>query len=290
VDDWLATGLRVWPQGDVPEAIILPDSEGREAYPALVEAGDKDYVERQVFLDEREAAYEHKRGLVRLFSIQNGEQVKYLRKSFKLPRQIQLSLCVNDQEKQYARDFIYAVIISALTGEGCFEIRDREDFIDRSEYALQEMAAVAQKYLEALEQMFEQYEHIKNLLSKVEGRAEDECADIEQQLAFLFRTGFLRNELIWKRYPRYLRALELRLERLNSAPLKDQEKLQPLLPFIERFNLAVHAVDDFDKSFDLFAFWLLLEEARISAFAPEVQTLEKASPVRLQKKWDELRL
>jgi ATP-dependent helicase HrpA len=290
VDDWLATGLRVWPQGDVPEAIILPDSEGREAYPALVEAGDKDYVERQVFLNEREAVYEHKRGLVRLFSIQNGEQVKYLRKSFKLPRQIQLSLCVNDQEKQYALDFIYAVIISALTGEGRFEIRDRENFIDRSEYALQEMAAVAQKYLEALEQMFEQYEHIKNLLSKVEGRAEDECADIEQQLAFLFRTGFLRNELIWKRYPRYLRALELRLERLNSAPLKDQEKLQPLLPFIERFNLAVQAVDDFDKSFDLFAFWLLLEEARISAFAPEVQTLEKASPVRLQKKWDELRL
>ena len=59
------------------------------------------------------------------------------------------------------------------------------------------------------------------------------------------------NETIWRRYPRYLRALEIRTERFNSAPLKDQEKMQPLLPFIERFRLALMAVDDFEKAFEM---------------------------------------
>jgi ATP-dependent helicase HrpA len=150
------------------------------------------------------------------------------------------------------------------------------------------MATTAQKHSEALEQMLEQYELIRSLLDKVGSRAEDECADVQQQLEFLFRPGFLANETIWRNYPRYLRALQLRCERLNSAPTKDSEKMQPLIPFIERFRLSVMAVDKFEKAFDLFDFWLSLEELRIATFAPEVPTAEKISPKRLQEKWEKL--
>lgn len=82
VDDWLASGLRVWPQGDVPEAIVLPDSDGREAYPALVEVEGEDYVERQVFLDEREAEYEHKRGFGEAFQYSEWNAGKILEEEF----------------------------------------------------------------------------------------------------------------------------------------------------------------------------------------------------------------
>jgi hypothetical protein len=66
--------------------------------------------------------------------------------------------------------------------------------------------------------------------------------------------------------------------------------MKPLLPFIERFRLSKMAVDDFEKAFDLYDFWLSLEELRIATFAPEVGTTEKISVKRLQDKWDHLRL
>ena len=282
----LLSGLREWPEGDVPESTTLPGDEGREVYPAL--HAEADTIGRQVFMDKREAEYEHKHGLVKLFLIQYAQQVKYLRKSYKLPHQVQLTLCVNDHEKHYEDDFIYSVVLESLSADGNYKIRTRPEFEERSEAAREEMGHTAQKHLDALELMLEQYEQIRSLLDKVENRADDECADVQQQLEFLFRPGFLTNETIWRNYPRYLRALRLRCERLNSAPAKDSEKMQPLLPFIERFQLAVMAVDNFEKAFDLFDFWLSLEELRIATFAPEVQTNEKVSIKRLQAKWEKL--
>ena len=288
IEEWLLSGLQEWPDGDIPESIPLPDSEGREVYPALY--AEDDSVARQVFIDQREAEFEHKHGIVKLFCLCHVQQVKYLKKSYKLSHQVQLALCVNDQDKRYEKDFVYSIILSALTDNESYKIRTREEFEERTQAALQEMSLIAQKHLDALEQMLEQYEQIKALLNRTGSRAKNECDDVLYQLEFLFRPGFLTNEAIWRHYPRYLRALQIRAERINSAPNKDYEKMQPLTPFIERFRLALMAVDNFEKAFDLFEFWLSLEELRIAAFAPEVQTTEKISPKRLQKKWDDLRL
>jgi ATP-dependent RNA helicase HrpA len=288
IGEYLLSGLQEWPEDDVPENITLPGEEGREVYPAL--CAEEDSIGRQVFMDQREAEYEHKHGLVKLFYLLYGQQVKFLKKSYKLSHKVQLALCMNDQEQRYEEDFIYSVIISALTENGHCDIRTKEEFEERSQTALEEMTSVAQKHLDALEEMLEKYEQIRSLLDKIGDRAETECSDINQQLEFLFRPGFLTNETIWKNYPRYLRALQIRTERLNSSPSKDNEKMQPLAPFIERFRLALMAVDNFEKAFDLFDFWQSFEELRIASFAPEVQTTEKISPKRLQEKWDDLRL
>ena len=152
------------------------------------------------------------------------------------------------------------------------------------------MAGLAEKRVAMLEQMAEQYTHIRELLKKSKGRAHENCADAQAQLEFLFRPGFLRDEAVWSRYPRYLKALAIRAERIHSAPQKDSEKMQPLLPFAERFELAAATVKDFELAFDLKDFWLLLEEFRIMQFAPEVRPLEKISATRLQETWDRLRL
>ena len=174
VGECLLSDLQEWPDGDVPVSITLP--EGREVYPALC-AGE-DSVGRQVFMDQREAEYEHKHGLVKLFILLHAQQIKYLKNSYKLSHQVQLALCVNDQEKQYEQDFIYSIILSALTADEHYEIRTGEEFEERSQAALEGMALVAQKHLDALEQMLEQYEQIRLLLEKVGDRAENECDDV----------------------------------------------------------------------------------------------------------------
>jgi ATP-dependent helicase HrpA len=201
-----------------------------------------------------------------------------------------MTLFLNDRDKRFEEDFVSSIILAALTDDGRFEIRNNAEFEERAEIARGEMAAIADKRSTLLEQMVELYDKIKSTLRKAENIAVQECEDAENQLTFLFKPGFLCRDIVWVRYPRYLRALNIRAERINSAPLKDQEKMQPVIPFAERFELALQTVNDFEKSFDLYEFWLMLEEFRIAQFAPEVRPLEKVSAQKLQKVWDEVRL
>jgi ATP-dependent helicase HrpA len=289
VGKWILAGSTEWPEGDLPESILLPGEEARQAFPALTDA-DGGMVGRQVFLDCRESEYCHHRGLIKLFRNAYAGQLKVMKKYFQLSSDLQLCFFVKDHTKGYSDDFADAVILAALTAEDSITIRAKDVFAERAEVALADLAGLAEKRVAMLEQMAEQYTHIRELLKKSKGRAHENCADAQAQLEFLFRPGFLRDEAVWSRYPRYLKALAIRAERIHSAPQKDSEKMQPLLPFAERFELAAATVKDFELAFDLKDFWLLLEEFRIMQFAPEVRPLEKISATRLQETWDRLRL
>jgi ATP-dependent helicase HrpA len=289
VSKWIFAGGSGWPDGDLPESIQLPGEDARQAFPALTEE-EGGLVGRQVFLDPREAEHHHRRGLIRLFRNAHSGQLKEMKKYFNISPEIQFCFFVKDHTRRYSDDFADAVILAALTAENTIDIRTKELFTERSETAITELINVAEKRIAMLEQMSGQYDQIRVLLEKSQERAHDNCVDAHTQLEFLFHLGFLRSEIVWSRYPRYLKALAIRAERIYNAPQKDLEKMQPLQPFAERFELAAATVKDFELAFDLKDFWLLLEEFRIMQFAPEVRPLEKVSAARLQETWDCLRL
>ncbi len=289
VGKWILSGCTGWPADDLPETIQLPGEEALEAFPALTDE-DGGFVGRQVFLDPREAQYSHQRGLIRLFRNAHAGQLKLMKKYFQFSAQIQLGLCVNDRAGRYLDDFADSVILAALTAENSVNIRSPDVYNERAEAALSAIVELAEKRLARLEQMAEQYERVQALLKKAFDRAHENCADVRAQLDFMFHAGFLRGETVWSRYSRYLKALIIRAERIHSAPQKDLEKMQPVQPFAARFELAVGTVKDFELSFDLKDFWLMLEEFRITQFAPEVRPLEKVSIQRLQEAWHRLRL
>jgi ATP-dependent helicase HrpA len=88
---------------------------------------------------------------------------------------------------------------------------------------------------------------------------------------------------------RYLRALQVRLQRLTNDPAKDQQKAAQVVPFWQRY-LAQRAeylakrrpLDELDK-----LHWLI-EELRVQTFAPELKTAVAISPQRLQELWPTL--
>ena len=289
VGQWISSGCAGWPDGDMPESIQLPGEEALEAFPALTDE-DGGFVGRQVFLDPREAEYSHRRGLIRLFRNVHAGQLKLMRKYFQFSSQVQLCFCVNDRAGRYLDDFADTVILAALTAENTIDIRTHDVYMQQAEAALPKLVDFAEKRVAMLEQMAEQCDRIHELLKKSGDRAHENCADARAQLDFMFHAGFLRGETVWTRYPRYLKALVIRAERMHSSPQKDLEKLQPLQPFSARFELAARSVKDFELAFDLKEFWLLLEEFRIMQFAPEVRPLEKVSVQRLQETWNRLRL
>ena len=109
----------------------------------------------------------------------------------------------------------------------------------------------------------------------------------------LFRPGFIRSAGAGGvvQYPRYFKALRLRIDRALLAPPKDLDKLSRLEgwprgiaslvePYLRspgallprRIRVLVEA----------------LEELRIATFAPEIGTRFKISTKRLRNLWDEI--
>ncbi len=287
VKQWIVAGKKCWPGDEIPKSIPLDKDGEMEGYPALVDEGSS--VGQQVFMDEREAAVSHREGLVRLFRIECRENVKMIEKKLPLTSYTQMSLSLIDEKVNYTRDFMDSVIWDSLTEDGRYFIRSSQEFDKRAEEARTELFGVAQMKAKQLGNMVEVYGRVLAEAEESHVYVESE-EDINGQLAFLFRPGFMKCNQVWKRYPAYVKALKVRMERIANAPDKDPVKLEIVQPFQEMLDERIAEVEDFDHAYGLLEFAWLLEEFRIAQFAPEVGTVVKASAKRLNKLWSELNL
>jgi ATP-dependent helicase HrpA len=88
-------------------------------------------------------------------------------------------------------------------------------------------------------------------------------------------------------FPRYLKAITLRLDKLRSDPARDAARMAELKPQEQRYWRLVSerkgAVDP-----RMHEFRWLLEELRVSFFAQELRTPQPVSVKRLDKLWGQL--
>lgn len=112
---------------------------------------------------------------------------------------------------------------------------------------------------------------------------------VNEQLAFLTFTDFVLRvpAEILRRYPRYLKGIEVRLERAKISPSSDRTKEARFAPYWQRYREAVAEIDKCDRA-ALSRYRWLLEELRLQIFAPELKTHESVSMKRLDEM--ELRL
>jgi ATP-dependent helicase HrpA len=123
-----------------------------------------------------------------------------------------------------------------------------------------------------------------------DSRAPREMADdIMAQLQRLVPKRFLA-ETPWpalQHLPRYLKGVQLRLDKWRADPARDAARLAELRPLEQRWQRkqaelkgAAHArLDEFR--------WLL-EELRISLFAQELRTPQPVSVKRLERAWAQI--
>lgn len=282
--NFTVSGRAEWPgTGVLPREVELPKSGGKRAYPALCDEGES--VGMALYLKENEAAFHHRKGILRLFKLGNAAQVKFLKRSIRLERAIELSWFLTYRD--YADDLLDAAIAASL-GVDCSEIRDAASCATALEQAKQECGETLDQLLGTLRKLHESSAPIYELLRRTDARSRESTSDLKRHLNFLFRNHFLRSNAVFEEYSRYLRGARLRAERIHSAPARDEAKLEPIAPYIERFHLAA-ADREITETPALHDFWLLLEECRLATFAPEIPLKIRAPLKRLAPAWEELR-
>jgi ATP-dependent helicase HrpA len=283
------TGMAVWDSGPLPERILLERSGPRETdgYPALVDEGKT--VGVRLFLDAPLAAERHVGGLLRLFRIQHADLVESLERRLPLPTTLQAWLGALGGENQNSlEDFMDLLIEGSLRDDVAGYPRDPAVFARRVEAARTALYATAEERGRTLGSLMDGRQTVMKRVGELRNKGLTESGmliDVDNQLAFLFRPGFLRGEDIWRRYPRYLQALTLRLERLKLNPAKDRSKWEVVRPFQELLDFRLAGSTGKRLPASLLRFSALLQEFRISQFAPELGTIEKVSPKVLEAAW-----
>ncbi len=271
---------------DLPESVKLPPGD-REAYPALTVRENDDTFGTALFLDHAEAVRTFRKAVIALFRKRHTQQVQYFQRRFRPGKELALGLFLHYPD--WDRDLADLAILDAL-GAPPESLRTAAMLNDAFENAAAgEFGIAFDRRASELPKLCEQAEAIRTLLRKLP-RSSWTASDAGNQLDFLLREGFLRSPEGADGLARHLRGLRIRLERACGAPLvKDEAKGEALEEFSNRFLLAAQEQELADHA-GLTEFFLLLEEARIGAFAPEMGVRIRSAAAKLEEAWKHLRL
>jgi len=282
------TRLTDWTFGELPELMEVPVAgQTVIGYPALTDEGES--VSLKVFDSAAEAAALHRAGLLRLFMLQFRDQVKYFDKNIPGLSQMAMqymALGSNDDLKRQIVDLAFA---RACLGEPL--PATPEAFTARCAEAKARLGLIMQEVCRLVGTVLGEWQAVTKKLPAFKAHA-PAVADIEAQLKrlvgkhFVFATPFERLQ----HYPRYLKAVAVRLDKLKANPARDAQLMAefgPLWSHYERRALQLAKMGASDPQIEQFR-WLL-EELRVGLYAQELRTPVPVSVKRLQKQWEGIR-
>jgi ATP-dependent helicase HrpA len=256
-------------------------------YPALVE--EAGVVKEGRFPTLAEAEFQHRRALQRLLLQQLAEPAKFLRN--KLPGLTELALLHRELGRIDAlvEDILLASLDSCIlegseplprdgAGLAALAERKRGDWTEHAE-------RLAKLTLEVLKLWHGLQKRFKGKIDLAQAMA---LNDIKLQLSNLVYPGFVRETPAqWlKEVPRYLKAIEQRLDKVAGQVQRDRVWSGELAGYWEQYQarLGKHSQEG-KRDPQLVLYRWLLEEYRVSLFAQQLGTKLPVSDKRLSKQW-----
>ncbi len=283
-----ASGLTRWDLGDLPERWRSTQAGIEiESYPALQDDGDSVSVALHDYPAQAELA--HRRGLLRLYQLQCSQPLRYLRKNLLRGNAANLLLA----GAGLARDALLDDLLDAVFARAFLEVsvppRSEADFQLGLQTGRGELVTIGNDYERILLAAFEPLVAARTRLAALEDKALAYAReDMDGQLQGLLGEGFCYRTP-WDRmghYPRYIKALLTRLERLTAQPGKDRghsetlaELQAPLAAYLEQEPQALQLNPE------LLEYRWMLEELRVSFFAQSLGTSQPVSAKRLGEQW-----
>lgn len=276
-----------WSFGELPELMEL--TQGKQSmigFPALID--QKDAVSIEVFDEPEVAAAKHRLGLSRLFALQIKDALKYLEKNIPDLQSMSVQYMALGTADEL-RDQIIGVALARAFLTDPLPAND-DDFKRRTDEGRQRLTLIANEVARLCSQILVEYTTAVRKIKDTKNLA-DATADAAQQLQRLIPKRFLV-QTAWgplQHFPRYLRAVPLRLDKARADAVRDATKLAELRPLEQKYWRLVaerKGVQD-DRAME---FRWLLEELRVSFFAQELRTPQPVSVKRLEKVWAQLSL
>jgi ATP-dependent RNA helicase HrpA len=282
------SGLKKWSFETLPEQWrIRQAGVDIVVFPALVDKGESAAIELCDYPSE--ARLLNRVGLLRLMRLDNPQQLKYLRKQMLRGNDFNLALAgARVNRTELVEDLIDAALAQAMKLDQSTP-RDEKAFRAMLSAGRGGVIAVANEVEGMLLSTLGLKAQVLRILADLPpGKFPDSKADIDDQLGKLFSKSFLRDTPgSWlANYPRYLKALVNRLERIGGQYAKDQkhramlEKLSSVLwsAVDKRAGLLLECEQAMQYR------WML-EELRVSLYAQSLGTRVAVSQKRLEEQW-----
>jgi len=256
-------------------------------FPALMEQGAE--VTEAVFATQEEADFHHRHALQRLLLQHLSAQAADLRKS--LLRRSELGLLYREYGRLEAlvEDILLASVDNGMLAAIKPLPRTSEALLNLAENRRSDWPVHAEQLAALTLQILKQAHGLRSKLSgKINLALAMSLADIKQQLKDLIYPGFIRqtpNEWL-KQLPRYLTAIEKRLEKLPSQLVRERLWTAELSHLREQYQSR--ASKQLSANPLLQEYRWLLEEYRVSLFAQTLGTRQPVSAKRLQKLWQQI--
>ncbi len=281
-------GLTGWDFDTLPEEVeVKRHGLVLRGYPALVDR--RESVTLKLFESPEAASEVMRAGVRRLFMLEAADKIKYLRKNLPGLQAMCLHYVAVGRCEELKEDLLTAVADAAFLGEAPLP-RTREAFEAALEQGRERLVALAQPLAEAVAETLAEYHRISKILKgSIAPQWLPALADVRDQLDHLIYPGFVAaTPYPWLlELPRYLKAVEVRLQKLGGAPERDRLQRIALEPLWKAY--WARAGGGGRLAPEQARFRWLLEELRVSLFAQGLKTAEKVSVPRLDKLWKEIR-
>lgn len=245
---------------------------------AALEQKDESGVVIQTFNDQAEAIRQHRAGVIRLVHMQLGDLIRQLKKQISKP--LALAYSPLGDKAKLEQMLVYATLQMAIkelpvnVQEFQKLLKDvKKSFLTYGQAALQDITGI-----------YTQWQEIRRKLLVLDGSVFGKnIDDIEDQLDLMNLSDFVYSVPadVWIEFPRYLKALILRLDRLPNNLQRDDSAIDQIDPWMEKLF-------QFKNDARLKELYFMVEELRISLFSQPMKTKAPVSPNRLQKVWDRL--
>ncbi|SPR96932.1 ATP-dependent RNA helicase HrpA [Cupriavidus taiwanensis] len=282
-------GLTGWSFGELPELLeIRKGSQTLFGYPALVDRGT--HCDVEVFDDPQEAARIHHLGLRRLFALQLREQVKFIEKNIPGLQQMAMQYMTLGTQEMLREQIVMLALERA-----CMQAplpRNDAEFSARKDEGRTRLSLLAQEIARLAGAILAEYAGLPRKLLQAKPFA-GAYADMEAQLGRLMGKRFIDEtpytQLV--HFPRYLKGIAMRVDKLKGDPGRDSQRLQEMAPLVQQWQRAEKQLRTQGRGGDdarLEEFRWMLEELRIALFAQELRTPVPMSVKRLQKVWESM--
>jgi ATP-dependent helicase HrpA len=278
------TNITNWTFGELPE--LLEINQGKITligFPALVDKGT--HCDLEVFDDPNVAARTHRIGLRRLFALQFKDQLKFAEKNVPGLQQMGMQFM-----SVGSPDELREQIVSKAIDIACLQDplpHDAATFNKRKEEGKGRLGLLINEIARLVGQILAEFH---GLPKRLQGLAPAVAADMTAQLQELVHKRFVADTEYSQlaHFPRYLKAMNIRLEKLRANPARDTQLMADWQSAAVQYQRTVknQPLKNIDPR--MIDFRWMLEELRVSLYAQELRTPMPVSAKRLQKVWESM--